>query len=179
MRMFTISSLTILPLALGSTIGRRGHDFQQIPDKVKAPNTFHKGKEFELKQPPHVDTPLPNMYRERDIDIPFGRVLWGKVMFFQEGEMNTPRGITDEDGKSGEADDAKQSACGIPDNAYRDSKVAIHPYWLKYAGLDRKPGSVQFELIFDAFRVLSANACHFGQRLLHARCLCRTPDRQR
>ena len=52
--------------------------------------------------------------------------------------MNTPNGISDEDGKFGEADSANQSACGIPDNVYRDSKVAIHPYWLKYAGLDRK-----------------------------------------
>lgn len=30
------------------------------------------------------------------------------------------------------------SACGIPDNALDQNKAAIHPYWLKYAGLDRK-----------------------------------------
>ena len=58
-------------------------------------------------------------------------------MYFKAGEMNTADGIKD-DGAVGEADDAKQSACGIPDNAYSNSKVAIHPYWLKYAGLDRK-----------------------------------------
>ena len=30
------------------------------------------------------------------------------------------------------------SACGIPDNALDQNKAAIHPYWLKYAGLDRQ-----------------------------------------
>lgn len=30
------------------------------------------------------------------------------------------------------------SACGIPDDAYHQTKAAIHPYFLKYAGLDRK-----------------------------------------
>lgn len=30
------------------------------------------------------------------------------------------------------------SACGIPDNSCDQGKAAIHPYWLKYAGLDRK-----------------------------------------
>ena len=37
----------------------------------------------------------------------------------------------------GGVDDPKQSACGIPHNAYWLSHVAIHPYWLKYAPLDR------------------------------------------
>ncbi|KAL8784381.1 MAG: hypothetical protein Q9213_003981, partial [Squamulea squamosa] len=37
----------------------------------------------------------------------------------------------------GGVDDPKQSACGIPHNAYAISHVAIHPYWLKYAPLDR------------------------------------------
>ena len=30
------------------------------------------------------------------------------------------------------------SACGIPDNAYFQEKAAIHPFFLKYAGLDSK-----------------------------------------
>lgn len=38
----------------------------------------------------------------------------------------------------GGVDDPKQSACGIPHNAYSISHVAIHPYWLKYAPLDSK-----------------------------------------
>ena len=42
------------------------------------------------------------------------------------------------DSDRGGVDDPKQSACGIPHNAYSISHVAIHPYWLKYANLDRK-----------------------------------------
>ena len=61
-------------------------------------------------------------------------------MFFKEGELNSPGAITDQ-WKPGQNDFANQSACGIPDNAFFNSKVAIHPYWLKYApdglGLDR------------------------------------------
>lgn len=33
----------------------------------------------------------------------------------------------------GTNDYANQSACGVPDSAYQASKVAIHPYWLKFA----------------------------------------------
>ena len=36
-----------------------------------------------------------------------------------------------------EYDNANQSACGIPANAFVPSQASIHPYWLKYAGLDR------------------------------------------
>ena len=62
-------------------------------------------------------------------------------MYFKEGELNVPGAITDQ-WNPGQYDFANQSACGIPDSAFLNSKVAIHPYWLKYApddlGLNRK-----------------------------------------
>lgn len=89
--------------------------------------------------------------------IPFSRANRGKLLFYGKGEGNTPDGVTDQwvyasssplceslilkhqDHRDrGGVDDPKQSACGIPHNAYSISHVAIHPYWLKYAPLDRK-----------------------------------------
>ena len=59
------------------------------------------------------------------------------MKFFSAGQLNTASGDTDEWLPQG-TDSATQSACGIPDNAYSISKVAIHPYFLKYADLSRK-----------------------------------------
>ena len=90
--------------------------------------------------------------------IPFSRANRGRLLFYGKGEGNTPDGVTDQwmyvltfcqtrrvhsilihrDRNQGGVDDPKQSACGIPHNAYAISHVAIHPYWLKYAPLDRK-----------------------------------------
>ncbi|KAI4247184.1 MAG: hypothetical protein L6R40_001527 [Gallowayella cf. fulva] len=69
--------------------------------------------------------------------IPFSRANRGKLLFYGKGEGNTPDGVTDQWINQGGVDDPKQSACGIPHNAYSISHVAIHPYWLKYAPLDR------------------------------------------
>lgn len=69
--------------------------------------------------------------------IPFSRANRGKLLFYGKGEGNTPDGVTDQWIDQGGIDDPKQSACGIPHNAYSISHVAIHPYWLKYAPLDR------------------------------------------
>ncbi|KAI4223604.1 MAG: hypothetical protein L6R36_005286 [Xanthoria steineri] len=69
--------------------------------------------------------------------IPFSRANRGKLLFYGKGEGNTPDGVTDQWVDQGGVDDPKQSACGIPHNAYSISHVAIHPYWLKYAPLDR------------------------------------------
>ncbi|KAL8963128.1 MAG: hypothetical protein Q9193_000563 [Seirophora villosa] len=69
--------------------------------------------------------------------IPFSRANRGKLLFYGKGEGNTPDGVTDQWVDRGGVDDPKQSACGIPHNAYSISHVAIHPYWLKYAPLDR------------------------------------------
>ena len=138
MKSLFYASFFMLPLSIAGTLRERQTDLQQIPATAKAPNTFNKpDTEMELGQPDQTNIPLPDQYRAKDFDLPIGRVLKGNVMYFQPGEMNTPNGTTDEDGKVGEADSADQSACGIPDNVYRDSKIAIHPYWLKYAGLDR------------------------------------------
>lgn len=88
--------------------------------------------------------------------IPFSRANRGKLLFYGKGEGNTPDGVTDQwmyahsllhwisrvlihlGSNQGGVDDPKQSACGIPHNAYSISHVAIHPYWLKYAPLDRE-----------------------------------------
>lgn len=59
------------------------------------------------------------------------------MKFFPAGQLNTPTGDTDQ-WMPGATDSASQSACGIPDNAFQISKVAIHPYFLKYADLSRK-----------------------------------------
>ncbi|KAL8662238.1 MAG: hypothetical protein Q9168_008293, partial [Polycauliona sp. 1 TL-2023] len=69
--------------------------------------------------------------------IPFSRGNRGSLLFYGKGEGNTPDGVTDQWIDQGGVDDPKQSACGIPHNAYSVSHVAIHPYWLKYAPLDR------------------------------------------
>ncbi|KAL8991074.1 MAG: hypothetical protein Q9169_007957, partial [Polycauliona sp. 2 TL-2023] len=69
--------------------------------------------------------------------IPFSRANRGSLLFYGKGEGNTPDGVTDQWIDQGGVDDPKQSACGIPHNAYSISHVAIHPYWLKYAPLDR------------------------------------------
>ncbi len=76
------------------------------------------------------------MFGARSIDVPFGRLQHGRMKYFGAGQLNTPTGNRDEF-LPGKNDFANQSACGIPDNAFSISKVAIHPYWLKYAPLDR------------------------------------------
>ncbi|KAK4690929.1 hypothetical protein P7C71_g5966, partial [Lecanoromycetidae sp. Uapishka_2] len=65
------------------------------------------------------------------------------MKFFSAGQLNTPTGMKDEwintpaNPTQNGIDSANQSACGIPDNAYSITKVAIHPYFLKYADLSR------------------------------------------
>ena len=60
------------------------------------------------------------------------------MKFFPLGQLNSDTNDTDLWYPQG-TDSAQQSACGIPDNAFTISKVAIHPYFLKYADLSRKP----------------------------------------
>ena len=61
----------------------------------------------------------------------------GNLKLFPAGQLNSPS--TDHDLWQPQGQDsATQSACGIPDNAFSISKVAIHPYFLKYADLSRK-----------------------------------------
>ena len=122
-----------------------GFGFPTPPDTPKFPGSGFKDK----TDKPAVHNPGPGMgqdskeipnevYQPRDIDIPFGRLFHGTMKFFQKGELNTPDDITDFGHYNSNNDNANQSACGIPDNAYHMAKAAIHPYFLKYAGLDRK-----------------------------------------
>ena len=113
--------------------------FQTIPTTAKPDNSFSNGAPMLASEPPTVDTIPDGIYSAREIDLPFGRLYHGDMKFFSAGELNTPAGITDMwMGQPGVVDSANQSACGIPDNAFSISKVAIHPYFLKYADLSRK-----------------------------------------
>ena len=91
---------------------------------------------------------------------------------FPQGQLNDPKSYTDQ-WTPNVYDFANQSACGIPDNAYLQGKAAIHPYFLKYAGLDRKhtvlglcPILILFACMltstFDPYRVLYAGRMHFS-----------------
>ena len=77
----------------------------------------------------------PDIYGARSIDLPFYRLYHGQMNFFPAGQLNTPNVNTDVFGSQN--DNANQSACGIPDNAWYNTHVAIHPYFLKYADLSR------------------------------------------
>lgn len=81
---------------------------------------------------PKLVVPSPSGNTDSDIVLQHGN-----MKFFPAGQLNTPTGDTDEWTPQG-TDSATQSACGIPDNAFSISKVAIHPYFLKYADLSRK-----------------------------------------
>ena len=139
--MFSYFSLSLFAASLASTsvIPRQAPNpglMQAIPAKALADNTFHNGApQLTAEPPPSNDIP-PAVYGARDIDLPFNRLYHGNMKFFAAGEMNTPTGTTDV-WQPGQNDHANQSACGIPDNAFSGSKVAIHPYFLKYADLSR------------------------------------------
>ena len=89
----------------------------------------------------------------------------GDLKFFSAGQLNTASGDTDQWTPDG-TDSATQSACGIPDNAFSISKVAIHPYFLKYADLSRK--LPRNECLVSKITFLTFDD---WARLLHAGCL--------
>ena len=134
------SFLTLLALASINSariIPRQDPAFQQVPSTAKADNTFNNAAPPNAAGMPADSTEIPDaVYGARSIDLPFGRLQHGNMKFFPAGQLNTPTGKTDV-WQPGKNDFANQSACGIPDNAFSISKVAIHPYWLKYAPLDR------------------------------------------
>ena len=116
--------------------------WQTVPSSQPKPdNTYSNGAAWRQGLPEDNSAPVPEIFNARDIDIPFRRLQQGNLMYFQEGELNQPDQITDVLSPN-QYDFANQSACGIPDSAYFQSKVAIHPYWLKYApdglGLNRR-----------------------------------------
>lgn len=118
-----------------ATVHKPGN--QKIPAKAKPDNTFSSGKAEIIGGFPYDKGSIPDVYQPRDIDIPFGRMFHGDLMMFPKGQLNDPNQNTGEYTPNA-YDFANQSACGIPDNSYIQMKVAIHPYFLKYAGLDRK-----------------------------------------
>ncbi|KAL8709770.1 MAG: hypothetical protein Q9220_005556 [cf. Caloplaca sp. 1 TL-2023] len=109
---------------------------QDVPDEPKAPNTFNNGQPQDNDGMPWGSGSIPDLYQPRDIDIPFGRMFHGKMSFFDYGQFNDPKDNT-ATWSPNDFQNANQSACGIPDDAYFQTKAAIHPYFLKYAGLDR------------------------------------------
>lgn len=127
--------LAAVSLATGRVVKREDPPFQHVPTSAKPDNTFHVGTE-QKGGPPDSTVKPDAMYGARSIDLPFGRLQHGKMKFFGAGQLNTPAGKTDE-WAPGKNDRASQSACGIPDSAFHISKVAIHPYWLKFAPLER------------------------------------------
>lgn len=133
---FFCSLLSLAMLGGTAIIPRADPLLQEIP-AGKADNTFNVGKSQLRTLPGHVEDIPPAVYGSRSIDLPFGRLYHGNMTFFRKGQLNTPNGILD-DFRPGENDFANQSAFGIPDNAFWTSKVAIHPYFLKYAHLSRK-----------------------------------------
>ena len=131
---------------------------QSIPATAKPDNTFNNGLPEIIGGFPYDTGDIPPEYQPRDIDIPFGRQFHGDLMMFPQGQLNQPDRNTDE-WTPNVYDFANQSACGIPDNSYVQMKVAIHPYFLKYAGLDRKPTP---HLAFPPpFRVAAIWHCYF------------------
>lgn len=110
--------------------------FQKIPTGAVPAIKFDPTAKTLKGLPPYVHTNPPAEYQARSIDVPFGRLFHGKMKFFSAGQFNLPGSATSVWGK-GKRDNTNQSACGIPDDAYFQSKVAIHPYFLKYAGLER------------------------------------------
>ena len=143
-------------LAHASIIPRADPPFQYVPSKATTPdNKFNIATTIFQGQPPDTTDVAPDVYGARSvslvpdvmtskrnpetvctqIDIPFALLNKGDLKLFTAGQLNTPAGTTDS-WKPGVDDFASQSACGIPDNAFEPSKVAIHPYWLKYAPED-------------------------------------------
>ena len=127
---------SVAALANGRVM-RRQDGCQTIPSTAKADNTFNNGAPLLAREPDDTGETPPACYGARDIDIPFARLYHGNAKFFPAGQLNTPNKYTDVWYPDG-GDSAQQSACGIPDNAYSISKVAIHPYFLKYADLSRR-----------------------------------------
>ena len=138
MRFLVTTLLSAATLAHGAAIHARSPDggAQVIPSTP--PTKFNNGGTMLGGEPPQdTTTPVPAVYGARDIDLPFYRLFNGNIKFFSVGQLNSANGDTDMYLDVGGADSANQSACGIPDNAFSHSKVAIHPYFLKYAELSR------------------------------------------
>ena len=142
-----IRLLPFVHLAICGVLPRQDPGLQSIPATSQDPSTFWNQAVPELVgEPPQSSDPIPSVYGARSVDLPFYRLYHGNMKFFAPGQLNTATGNTDvwnsnSNGVIVNNDNANQSACGIPDNAFIVSKVAIHPYFLKFAPLDRKSWS--------------------------------------
>ena len=147
---------------------------QAVPASAKPDNTFSNGAAEIIGGFPYDSGTIPDLYQPREIDIPFGRQFHGSLMMFPEGQLNQPGFNTDEYTPN-LYDFANQSACGIPDNSYVQMKVAIHPYFLKYAGLDRelllRCLCRLLPIAFQPSLVLVLTIAYFVLRILYARRL--------
>ena len=161
--------LAAASLATGAVLRRGDPTLQEIPTTAKPDNTFSNGKSALVSEVPTVAAVPSDIYGARSIDLPFGRLYHGDMKFFSAGQLNSPSGITDQwTDQPATIDSANQSACGIPDNAF--SKVAIHPYFLKYADLSRKSSTT--------IGKNQRTALTRVPRLLYARCLHQLLERQ-
>ena len=132
---FFLLKVSALPVE-HSPIVRRDPAWQQIPPTAqKAPGHFNTDVPQETGEPPNTASIPDDVYGARTIDIPFSRLYHGNMTFFSLGELNVP--TSNKDLYNPIYDNANESACGIPDNAFYGSKVAIHPYFLKFADLSR------------------------------------------
>ena len=125
-------------VAFNST-GFNSPGWQTIPSTQQKPdNQFNGPGSWRQGMAPDSTDIGPDIYNAKPIDIPFRRLQQGKMMYFRNDELNQPGALTDY-WAPGQNDFANQSACGIPDNAFYNSKVAIHPYWLKFVPDEFKP----------------------------------------
>ncbi|KAL9607339.1 MAG: hypothetical protein Q9167_007738 [Letrouitia subvulpina] len=131
-----VNSLTVPQTSTTKRGAASDPPLQKIPAGAVPPIKFDPTAKKENGIPAYVHTIPPVEYQARSIDIPFGRLFHGKMKFFSAGQFNLPGSATSVWG-NGKRDNTNQSACGIPDDAFFQSKVAIHPYFLKYAGLER------------------------------------------
>ena len=69
---------------------------QPYPSTAPADNTFSNGAKLLAGEPPQGAPNDDNgIYGNRDIDIPFGRLYGGNLMFFPQSEQNNPTDNTD------------------------------------------------------------------------------------
>ena len=157
-----ITALAVSQFASSQYVGPPYHGptltdqpYQPHPTTANDPGTFCNGQDLLVGYDPDTLQIPPDIYAPREIDIPFHRVFYGQANFYK----TTNKPDTDSGIWGAEYDNANQTACGIPTNSYWGQQVAIHPYFLKYAPLDRK-------ILPDLHHIFANEG-----RLVHARCV--------
>ncbi|KAI4163198.1 MAG: hypothetical protein LQ342_003131 [Letrouitia transgressa] len=126
--------------AFASLITRQdaAHPWQKVPESATTPdnkyakldNSFPASSRYFLDE---SGIEPPNEYQSRPFDMPFSLLNFGTLNFFKNGQFPEEARSDTDPYDPNVTDFANNSACGIPDNAYWIAKVAIHPYWLKFA----------------------------------------------